>query len=179
MAYCAAYGCNNAKHKDECRSKTFFRFPFKDPFLVKAWVVKLRRKDFTPSLSSVVCSDHFEEHCFLYQPFTNRRQLKPSSVPTIFVYSKPSNERMLQNGQSSTSRKQIDLVHQNGNSTKIDFFHQDHTSPTSNYVHQNHNSTKIDFFYQDHNSSTSSYVHQDRTSPTIHYVHPDYKSPDI
>lgn len=82
---CVAYGCNNYDIKtDGSERKTFFRFPLKNKILNNAWVANLERKDFVPTESSRLCSDHFSEECFAYQPFTQRRQLKPGSVPTRF-----------------------------------------------------------------------------------------------
>ncbi|GFV58178.1 THAP-type domain-containing protein [Trichonephila clavipes] len=104
MTYCAAYGCNNSKKKDNCRNKTFFQFPLKNPNLLKTWIAKIRRENFVPSYASVLCSDHFEEECFEYQNFTNRRHLKPGSVPTNFVFTKsPSSRRILERCKPSTS----------------------------------------------------------------------------
>ncbi|GFX15405.1 THAP domain-containing protein 3 [Trichonephila clavipes] len=104
MTYCAAYGCNNSKKKDNCRNKTFFQFPLKNPNLLKTWIAKIRREKFVPSYASVLCSDHFEEDCFEYQNFTNRRHLKPGSVPTNFVFTKsPSSRRILERCKPSTS----------------------------------------------------------------------------
>ncbi|GFT90129.1 THAP-type domain-containing protein [Nephila pilipes] len=56
-------------------------------------VKMLRRDNFQPTPYSKICSDHFDESCFEYQPFTTRRQLKPSSIPTIFVFSKATSSR--------------------------------------------------------------------------------------
>lgn len=85
--YCVAYGCNNYDVKiDGCERKTFFRFPLKNKILNNAWVANLQRKDFIPTEGSRLCSDHFSEECFTYQPFTQRRQLKPGSVPTRFSF---------------------------------------------------------------------------------------------
>ncbi|GFT30804.1 THAP domain-containing protein 3 [Trichonephila clavipes] len=86
MSHCAAYGCTNYRKKEECKSKSFFKFPVKNPGLLKAWLKMIRRENFKPSAHSLICSDHFEETCFEYQPFTNRRQLKRGSIPTIFVF---------------------------------------------------------------------------------------------
>ncbi|GFW92572.1 THAP-type domain-containing protein [Trichonephila clavipes] len=90
MSHCAAYGCTNYRKKEECKSKSFFKFPVKNPGLLKAWLKMIRRENFKPSAHSLICSDHFEETCFEYQPFTNRRQLKRGSIPTIFVFKKES-----------------------------------------------------------------------------------------
>ncbi|GFS34053.1 THAP-type domain-containing protein [Nephila pilipes] len=93
MSYCVAYGCKNKKDRKDCRTKSFFGFPLKNLSLVKTWVKMLRRDNFQPSPYSKIYSDHFDESCFEYQPFTNRRQLKPGSIPTIFVFSKATSSR--------------------------------------------------------------------------------------
>ncbi|GFT78237.1 integrase catalytic domain-containing protein [Trichonephila clavipes] len=48
---CAAYGCNNSKKKDNCRNKTTFQYPLKNPTLLKTWIAKIRRDEFVPSSS--------------------------------------------------------------------------------------------------------------------------------
>ncbi|GFS63462.1 THAP domain-containing protein 3 [Trichonephila clavipes] len=64
----------------------------------------IRRENFNPSAHSLICSDHSEEICFKYQPFTNRRQLKRGSFPTIFVFKKKaSSRRILDRCKPSTS----------------------------------------------------------------------------
>ncbi|GFU84617.1 THAP domain-containing protein 3 [Trichonephila clavipes] len=104
MSHCAAYGCTNYRKKEECKSKSFFKFPVKKPGLLKAWLKMIRRENFKPSAHSLICSDHFEETCFEYQPFTNRRQLKRGSIPTIFVFKKKaSSRRILDRCKPSTS----------------------------------------------------------------------------
>ncbi|GFW67860.1 THAP domain-containing protein 3 [Trichonephila clavipes] len=104
MSHCAAYGCTNYRKKEECKRKSFFKFPVKNPGLLKAWLKMIRRENFKPSAHSLICSDHFEETCFEYQPFTNRRQLKRGSIPTIFVFKKKaSSRRILDRCKPSTS----------------------------------------------------------------------------
>ncbi|GFY19490.1 THAP-type domain-containing protein [Trichonephila clavipes] len=95
MSHCAAYGCTNYRKKEECKSKSFFKFPVKNPGLLKAWLKMIRRENFKPSAHSLICSDHFEDTCFEYQPFTNRRQLKRGSIPTIFVFIKKASSRRI------------------------------------------------------------------------------------
>ncbi|GFX31237.1 THAP domain-containing protein 3 [Trichonephila clavipes] len=95
MSHCTAYGCTNYRKKEECKSKSFFKFPVKNPGLLKAWLKMIRRENFKPSAHSLICSDHFEETCFEYQPFTNRRQLKRGSIPTIFVFKKKASSRRI------------------------------------------------------------------------------------
>ncbi|GFT52763.1 THAP domain-containing protein 3 [Nephila pilipes] len=103
MSYCVAYGCNNRKDREDCRSKSFFGFPINKSSVVKTWVKMMRRDNFRPTPYSKICSDHFDESCFEYQPFTNRRQLKPGSIPTIFVFSNATSRRIEERCQSTTS----------------------------------------------------------------------------
>ncbi|GFQ80304.1 msantd1 [Trichonephila clavata] len=60
-----------------------------------------------PSNFSSVCSDHFEEACFVFQPFTNRRQLKTNSIPTKFRFSEPSFTQGIVHKTNKTSVSQI------------------------------------------------------------------------
>ena len=60
----------------------FVSFPSRNSALVKEWTIRMHRLDFTPSKSSVVCSDHFEEACFDRTGQTVR--LRDDAVPTIF-----------------------------------------------------------------------------------------------
>ncbi|GFS78208.1 hypothetical protein NPIL_338981 [Nephila pilipes] len=65
----------------------------------------MRRANFQPTPCTKICSDHFEDSCFVYQPFTNRRQLKPGSIPTIFVFSKGTSSRRIMERCPPTKRK--------------------------------------------------------------------------
>ncbi len=48
----------------------------------------MKREDFQPSKWSTICSEHFEEECFINTPFY--RLLKDNSIPTIFTANLPS-----------------------------------------------------------------------------------------
>lgn len=103
--YCSAAGCHNCcKKEDRWKGKTFFRFPLKNKKLNDQWVIQLGRKDFVPNASSRLCSDHFEEECFTYQPFTNRRQLKLGSFPTKFDMPDEPRIRKCRRNKSRESR---------------------------------------------------------------------------
>ena len=62
------------------------------------WVrfVRIKRKNFFPQPQAkfVICSVHFEENCFTraFDP-TQRRQLKPGSLPSIWRKEEPSTEK--------------------------------------------------------------------------------------
>ena len=91
MVFCAAINChNNSKSK-----VSTFKFP-QDARLRKEWIVKMKRKGFTPSKHSRVCAEHFSEDCFeqnimvmsllgpSFKPL--RLSLKKNAVPTIFNF---------------------------------------------------------------------------------------------
>ena len=89
-ARCVAAFCSNT-HKD---SVSLFKFP-KDPELHLKWVKQVRRTrdDWTPSPSSLLCSEHFELDCFdsvlaikesLGFPVQHKCVLLPGAVPTVF-----------------------------------------------------------------------------------------------
>lgn len=86
---CVAVGCSNT-HKD---GVSLFKFP-RDPHLCKRWTdqVKRTRAQWEPTEHSVLCSLHFEMHCFetdciiSQSPGFSRRKmrLKVDAIPTIF-----------------------------------------------------------------------------------------------
>ncbi|GIY93053.1 uncharacterized protein CEXT_112751 [Caerostris extrusa] len=86
--FCAAIGCLNSSSKEWCRQNriSFHSFPIKDKLLLQRWLVNVRRANFYPTRTTPLCSEHFKEENFEYQPFTNRRELKKGAVPTIFSY---------------------------------------------------------------------------------------------
>jgi len=51
--------------------------------LRETWLQKIRRQNFEPTGSSRVCSDHFEDECFVVKK-TNRFLAK-DAIPTIFL----------------------------------------------------------------------------------------------
>lgn len=83
MRSCSAYNCYNHDKKPEGAGKSFFKFPLNNDETLKAWLIKVKREDFNPTKASLLCSDHFKEEFFHYQKFTNKRFLKPGSIPTI------------------------------------------------------------------------------------------------
>ena len=64
MVYCAAYGCKNDSRKINIKDGvSYHRFP-KDEKLLREWLAKIARADFTPTKESRLCSQHFEPHCY-------------------------------------------------------------------------------------------------------------------
>lgn len=62
----------------------FYRFPLNNPELLKQWLQAMKRKNFTPSAYSKICSEHFLPNAILDRPGTYKRHLKPDAVPTVF-----------------------------------------------------------------------------------------------
>ena len=96
MVYCAAFNCKNGSSKNhETQQKvSFFSFP-ENKRMRDIWIEKIRRKNWKPTKSSKLCSQHFESSCFV-QNFeamqsvgwtAGRLRLKKDAVPTIFEYS--------------------------------------------------------------------------------------------
>ncbi|GFY52944.1 uncharacterized protein TNIN_88071 [Trichonephila inaurata madagascariensis] len=85
---CVARGCNSGKCERTCKTVTYYRFPLRNPILLKIWLRKINRKNFKPSARSRLCSDHFEENCFEYvgpEKTSVKRILKRNSIPTKFL----------------------------------------------------------------------------------------------
>lgn len=62
----------------------FCRFPFKDEEKVKQWVQALKRKGFSPTKASKLCSEHFVPTDFLDRPGSYIKRLKPNAIPSVF-----------------------------------------------------------------------------------------------
>lgn len=93
--HCAAIGCTNSDEKNKKLSLglTFHSFPLKRPGVLKSWVHAVKRKNFTPTTCSFLCSEHFKEGDFQLQPFTAQRQVKQDAVPSIFSFTPPPKVR--------------------------------------------------------------------------------------
>ncbi|KAI0220158.1 hypothetical protein LSAT2_028319 [Lamellibrachia satsuma] len=83
---CVAYNCTNRQKKGS--SISFHRFPDvkKMPEHRAAWIQAIRRKDWTPTSNSFLCSEHFEENCFVVRPNKIGRRLNDWAVPSIFNF---------------------------------------------------------------------------------------------
>jgi THAP domain len=65
----------------KCKIIFFYRFP-KEKTKREMWASQLKEEDFEPGPFTTICSDHFEEDCFIETKF--RRELKPNAIPTKF-----------------------------------------------------------------------------------------------
>lgn len=83
---CCAYGCSNnpATHPDLADHRFPERTKQTDRF--NAWVSAVRRKDWQPSISSVLCSSHFTKECYRRPPGLKKRALlNGDAIPSIFI----------------------------------------------------------------------------------------------
>ena len=85
MVYCVATNSQNGSASGGGVSFYTFRT---DPSRRKAWTNQINRAHWAPTFHSRLCSDHFEDSCFVlaasigFQP--KQRRLKPDAVPTVF-----------------------------------------------------------------------------------------------
>ena len=80
VSSCAAFVCANRVKK--ASGISFDGFPKKGSELEKQWIRAVRRKNWSPSKTSCLCSDHFDRSCFI-EGKTNRR-LHKNAVPSVF-----------------------------------------------------------------------------------------------
>ena len=89
------------------------RFP-KDVAVRQQWLREIRREKFTPSGTSVICSDHFEESCYVATAEL-RRKLQTGTVPTIFKLP----EHLIKVPNERKHPKQINEIDKNGSQLSI------------------------------------------------------------
>ncbi|XP_067928949.1 THAP domain-containing protein 1-like [Watersipora subatra] len=66
-SWCCAYGCSS--NLEKCPDLAFHRFPNKKSSETRnAWVKAVRRQDWTPTSSSVLCSGYFQKDCYKVPP---------------------------------------------------------------------------------------------------------------
>ncbi|XP_063224222.1 zinc finger protein 33B-like isoform X1 [Bacillus rossius redtenbacheri] len=87
---CVAFGCSNRTgrksnfqlEKESISKITFHRFP-RDPVRRRQWIKAVCRRNWTPTSSSLLCSQHFSEDCFDKTSLCVVR-LRDHAVPSIF-----------------------------------------------------------------------------------------------
>ena len=82
---CSAINCTARKDPSGI---SFRRFPHKNPNLLSKWVHAMKRKDWAPTEHSLLCSNHFDESCFVVRPGKSGRRLFDHAVPTKFSFGK-------------------------------------------------------------------------------------------
>jgi len=110
MVFCAAFNCSNSSKS----GVSFFFFTLKDEKRCKEWLRLMKRKDFTPTAASKLCSAHFSPQCFeqnlaLRATFgvqfkLKKLRLKPDALPTIFNFERKTVEQVSVNNEPSRKR---------------------------------------------------------------------------
>ena len=104
--YCSVYGCSCSSEKNP--ELSFFQYP-KDSKLLRAWTVRVRRENFTPTISSYVCSNHFEQSD-IYIPQTDtpsafrKQRLRTGALPSVNLRRIEGDERKSKRSSSYLAR---------------------------------------------------------------------------
>lgn len=61
-----------------------YSFPLKNINMLKIWLRKMRRKNFTPNNHTYICSEHFLESDYLDRPGASIKRLKHDAYPSVF-----------------------------------------------------------------------------------------------
>ena len=109
MPPCVAKNCNSGRAKEppDAPRVVLYKFP-KSARISNRWIRGLRRSKWSPKPTSVLCSLHFEENCFLPGTFNDPLQkpkLKPNAVPTIFDHGKKKTARKPPKNRSAPAVK--------------------------------------------------------------------------
>ncbi|XP_065667699.1 THAP domain-containing protein 5-like [Hydra vulgaris] len=117
---CAAAGCTNRAMKNDNRA--LYKFPINNSELCKRWIVAIKRETFIPTEHSRICSDHFLPSDYSILDFNNKPKLKPFSVPSIIIVSKPKVKRKFSSISPHKNKKiLIKKVSETGSHHHIDF----------------------------------------------------------
>lgn len=118
MPRCCAVNCSNVSgtnRSHEGAPISYHRFP-QTSSLRTAWTQKINRKNWTPSIYSVVCSSHFTSGDFELDMVAKvmgskpRRKLKDGAIPTLLL----PGEKSPVNSDSSNrlSRRKVSKQHE-------------------------------------------------------------------
>ena len=106
---------------------TFFinRFP-KDTNLRQRWLLQIGRPDFTPTVWSTVCSDHFPDDCFVLT--TINKRLKEDTFPSIFGYL-----QCTKNSEQALITREVQCPSENENPDECQAQKKQKTSPSQDH----------------------------------------------
>jgi len=70
----------------EFKGLSWHLLPLSNKKLLTQWLVKLCHENALVNKNSFICSQHFEDNCFIKPMGGQRIHLKPDSVPTKFIF---------------------------------------------------------------------------------------------
>lgn len=89
-----------------CCVYVFARFP-NDAELRNKWIQALRRENFNPSRTAVICSKHFQDEDL--DPSGFRVHIRPNAVPSIFAAFPPHLQKTVKRRRPPTLRTELPL----------------------------------------------------------------------
>ncbi|XP_050413509.1 uncharacterized protein LOC126827971 [Patella vulgata] len=117
MVLCAAVGCNNDSRRTAGIS--YYKIQSRAVDIQKKWMINLRRKNYVVTAHSCICSDHFEEGCFVRDlqaellKITRPRKIKDDALPTVFNHGMKSlpTKRRLHTEQRLNAKQRKSEIH--------------------------------------------------------------------
>ncbi|CAG4947723.1 unnamed protein product [Parnassius apollo] len=124
MVSCAVSNCDVTRRNNP-NNYTFHRLPSR-PALRDKWIRIINRPNWTPSKNSTVCSEHFDEKCFIQR--TRQRVLLKDSVPTLFVTIKLKQRRSVSsyvNRDITLPREELTQLHLHLGLPQVKYLHRE------------------------------------------------------
>ncbi|KAL1489671.1 hypothetical protein ABEB36_013613 [Hypothenemus hampei] len=160
---CAIKGCKSRNKADV--NISFFRFPLKDKIRMQHWVCAVGKKNWTPTISSRICSLHFPDNFFIINLGYKRTQLKSDAVPLLNCVYNPfqsetiqkdtaeneilSDAVLLQACVPNEEENKVEIINDNSRKRKIEFSNKElegkrlKTTEQSQEIYQNNDNEKF------------------------------------
>ena len=65
VRHCIAYGCKSRSTKEEWKELSRHLLPLSNKELLRTWLIKIKRTSTPVGKNFYLCSQHFEEECFI------------------------------------------------------------------------------------------------------------------
>jgi hypothetical protein len=88
-----------------------YSFPLNDEARLRQWLHAMKRKGFRPTKYSKLCSEHFKETDFMYQPGFQYKRLKKEAVPSVFAEFPEHLKKKKHTRTTKTSREAVSIMY--------------------------------------------------------------------